>query len=159
VKNEVTKHIARHLQGVYFGKNWTERNLKDLLEDVTLKEATTSIHDLNNILTLFYHIHYFIPVVSRVLEGKPLSGNDKVSFDHPPVNSNEEWEELKAYYWKEAQHLIDLISDLPDKTLWDIFGQEKYGNYFSNLIGIIEHTHYHLGQIALVKKLIRQGYS
>ena len=34
---------------------------------------------------------------------------------------------------------------------------EKYGNYFRNLTGIIEHLHYHLGQIVLIKKLIAEG--
>lgn len=157
MNTEVTKHIARHLQGVYFGKNWTERNLKDLLDDVSLEEAMTTIQNLNNIISLFYHIHYFIPVVVRVLEGKPLKGNDKVSFDHPELKTKKEWEEMKSQYWGEAKRLINLIENLPDDKLWDVFGEKKYGNYFSNIIGIVEHTHYHLGQIALVKKLIRQS--
>ena len=79
MNNQITSQIAKHVKGVYFGGNWTERNLKDLLEDVTLEEASTSIPNLNNIITLFYHIHYFVPVVIRVLEGQPLEGNDKVS--------------------------------------------------------------------------------
>ena len=64
---------------------------------------------------------------------------------------------MKSQYWEEARHFVELINQLPDDKLWDIFGHEKYGNYFSNLIGVIEHTHYHLGQIALVKKLIKHG--
>jgi hypothetical protein len=32
----------------------------------------------------------------------------------------------------------------------------KYGNYYRNLHGIIEHTHYHLGQIVLIKKLLKR---
>jgi hypothetical protein len=29
---------------------------------------------------------------------------------------------------------------------------EKYGNYYRNIHGIIEHIHYHLGQIVLIEK-------
>jgi len=30
----------------------------------------------------------------------------------------------------------------------------KYGNYFRNIVGVIEHIHYHLGQIVLIKKIL-----
>ena len=46
---------------------------------------------------------------------------------------------------------------MPEKKLWEPFGDGKYGDYFRNIQGVIEHAHYHLGQIVLVKKLIRQG--
>ena len=31
---------------------------------------------------------------------------------------------------------------------------EKYGTYYRNFHGLIEHAHYHLGQIVLIKKLV-----
>jgi len=49
-----------------------------------------------------------------------------------------------------------LIEQLPESQLWVTFSQEKYGNYYRNLHGIIEHIHYHLGQIVLIKKIILQ---
>jgi hypothetical protein len=30
--------------------------------------------------------------------------------------------------------------------------EEKYGSVLRNIMGVIEHTHYHLGQIVLLKK-------
>jgi len=35
--------------------------------------------------------------------------------------------------------------------------EEKYGNYYRNFHGIIEHCHYHLGQIVLIKKMLLSG--
>ncbi|HAI83731.1 MAG TPA: DUF1572 domain-containing protein, partial [Chitinophagaceae bacterium] len=32
------------------------------------------------------------------------------------------------------------------------------GTYYRNILGLIEHTHYHLGQIALIKKIIRNTH-
>jgi len=39
--------------------------------------------------------------------------------------------------------------------LTDDFTDEKYGTYQRNLIGILEHSYYHLGQIVLIKKLLK----
>ncbi len=44
------------------------------------------------------------------------------------------------------------IEQLPESKLWETFSDEKYGNYYRNIHGIIEHIHYHLGQIVLIKK-------
>jgi len=46
---------------------------------------------------------------------------------------------------------------LPESKLSETFLDEKYGNYYRNIHGIIEHTHYHLAQIVLIKKLLLQA--
>jgi len=57
--------------------------------------------------------------------------------------------------WEEAKTFIDVIKSLDDSVLDTYLAQEKYGKYHRNLLGIIEHTHYHLGQIVIIKKLLR----
>ncbi|MGN6163930.1 MAG: hypothetical protein ACTHOF_05245 [Flavisolibacter sp.] len=47
---------------------------------------------------------------------------------------------------------------MADSKLDEIFVDEKYGTYYRNLQGIIEHTHYHLGQIVLIKKLLGDNH-
>lgn len=56
--------------------------------------------------------------------------------------------------WTEAEIFANTIEQLPESKLWEDFSDKKYGNYYRNLHGIIEHTHYHLGQIVLIKKLL-----
>ena len=46
------------------------------------------------------------------------------------------------------------IEKLGDNKLAEVFAQDKYGTYFRNLMGVIEHAHYHLGQIVIIKKMI-----
>ena len=58
--------------------------------------------------------------------------------------------------WEQAEQFAKLVEQLPDSQLFDDFSDKKYGSYFRNLQGIIEHTHYHLGQIVLIKKIILQ---
>jgi len=54
----------------------------------------------------------------------------------------------------DAENMAKLVEQLPEVTLWDNIDDEKYGNFYRNIHGIIEHTHYHLGQIALIKMII-----
>jgi hypothetical protein len=59
-------------------------------------------------------------------------------------------------FWADAENFEILIEQLPESKLGETFFDEKYGTYYRNLHGIIEHTHYHLGQIVLIKKIILQ---
>lgn len=152
----LAKNVARHIRGIHFGGNWTVTNLKDTLSDVRVEEALTQVHDFNTIATLSYHMYYFIEVVLKVLKGGPLEGNDKLSFDHPPFTSQEDWEAFLQKFWKDAEEFAALTEELDDKIFEAEFKDPKYGNYYANLAGIIEHSHYHLGQITLLKKLIRK---
>jgi uncharacterized damage-inducible protein DinB len=152
----VTEQMGKHMRAVYLGGNWTDVHLKKVLADVTWQEATTQVDSCNTIATLVFHMNYFIHVVIKVLEGGPLEGNDKLSFDHPPINSSEDWEQFLEQSWEAVDTFANLIAKMPEDTLWENIGDEKYGNFYFNLHGIIEHTHYHLGQIVLVKKLLKQ---
>jgi hypothetical protein len=60
--------------------------------------------------------------------------------------------------WSAARRMATLVEALPEAQLWEDFGDPKYGNYYRNIQGIIEHCHYHLGQIALVKKLVALSF-
>jgi hypothetical protein len=152
----LTQQMAKQLRAVYFGGNWTSVNLKDSLSGVDWKQATTKIFSLNTIALLVYHTNYYIDAVSKVLQGKPLDAHDKYSFDLPPIKSQEDWEQLLEKTWIEAENFASLIEQLPDSKLEESFADNKYGNYYRNIHGIIEHMHYHLGQIVLIKKLLSQ---
>ena len=154
--NQLSAHLSKHLKDVYFGGNWTSVNLRDSLSNVTWQQAITKFHSLNTILALVYHINYYITAVTKVLQNQPLSASDKFSFDHPQIQSEEEWQNLLDNTWKNAEKFASLIEQLPDSKLWENFEDGKYGNYYRNIQGIIEHTHYHLGQIVLIKKLLQQ---
>ncbi len=151
-----SSHLARHLRDVHFGGNWTTSNMKDLLADVTWQEATAQVYGLNTIATLVYHTIYFVRAVTQVLQGGPLDAKDKYSFDHPPIRSQEDWEAFRDQALADAETFAGLIAQVPESRLWEDFVDNKYGNYFRNLQGIIEHTHYHLGQMAVIKKILRQ---
>lgn len=148
--------LAKHLKDVHLGGNWTSSNLKDNLTDVSWQQATTQVHSFNTIATLVYHVNYYISAVLKVLQGGPLEASDKYSFDLPPIQSQSDWDNLLDKTFADAETFALLIEQLPERKLWENFAGEKYGTYYRNIQGIIEHTHYHLGQIALIKKILLQ---
>jgi hypothetical protein len=151
----IPAQTAKHLRDVFFGGNWTAVNLKDTLADVNWQQATTPVYNLNTIATLVYHAgSYYMEAVSSVLRGDPLTSNDKFSFAHPPIHSQADWENILSHIWEQAETFAQLIEKVPEDKLWEDFADPKYGNYYRNLHGFIEHLHYHLGQIVLVKKLL-----
>src|SRR6187402_1255352 len=128
--------IAKHFREVHFGGNWTVSNLKEHLSDVTWQQATTKVYDLNTIATLAYHINYFVATVLKVLQGEPLKGSDKDSFDHPPIHSQQDWQNFLDKMWKDAEDFARLLEQLPEAKLWETFSDEKYGIYYRNIHGI-----------------------
>jgi hypothetical protein len=147
--------IAKHLREFHFGGNWTDVNLKDTLKDVTWQQATTKVESFNTIAALVFHINYYISAVTKVLQGEPLTASDKYCFDCPPIQSQTDWENLVNKTWTDAENFAVLIEQLPENKLWETMADEKYGSYYRNLQGIIEHCHYHLGQIVLIKKMVK----
>lgn len=148
----LTAQIAKHLRDVHFGGNWTWVNLKATLSDLTWQQATTKVQDFNTIATLLFHVNYYLGIQIKVLQGGPLEGNDKLSFAHPPIESQADWDAMLEKAWTDAETLAALIEVLPEEKLWETFSDEKYGNHYRNFAGLIEHTHYHLGQMAMIKK-------
>jgi hypothetical protein len=146
--------LARHLREVHFGGNWTASNLRDNLNDLNWEQATRKLHDFNTIAALVYHMNYYVGAVSCVLMGNPLRASDQFSFDVPAIQSQEDWNNMLEKTWSDAGRLATLVEELPVSMLEQTFADERYGSYHRNILGVIEHIHYHLGQIVLIRKLV-----
>ena len=153
----ITFQLAKHFREVYFGGNWTDVNLKDTLLGIDWQRATTKVYSFNTIAALVYHINYYVTAIIKVFEERPLDSSDKYSFTLDPIVSQDDWEKLLDKTFSEAEKFTGLIEQLPESKLPEVFVNDKYGNYLRNILGVIEHTHYHLGQIVLIKKLILEN--
>ncbi len=148
--------IAKLLRAVYFGGNWCDVNLKVTLSDITWQQATAKVYSFNTIAALVYHMDYYVLAILKVLEDGPLDAHDKYSYDLPTIQSQGDWEKLLDKFWSDAENFASLIEQLPESNLGETFSDEKYGNYYRNIHGVIEHNHYHLGQIVLIRKILLQ---
>ncbi len=153
----LTKQIASQLRQIHFGGNWTGANLREKLEGLTWQQATTPIPPFHPIATLVVHMNYYIAATIEVLRGGPLDASDEKSFDHAPIDSAEAWEHLLEKTWSDAEELATLIEQLSEERLWEVFVENRYGNYYRCLHGPIEHCHYHTGQIAMIRTMLESG--
>ena len=157
----IAKNLSKNFLDVHFGGNWTVSNLKDHLKDVTWQQSICQVYHLNSIAILTFHSSYYVSVLIKFLEGGSLDGKDEDSFQVPSNQSEEDWEKIKLAVFENAKKAAMLIATISDGQLLETFSDGKYGNYFRNISGVIEHLHYHLGQMVLIKKIIleMEGHS
>lgn len=151
---KITKLIARQLREVYTEGNWTGAFFKEKISDIDWKDATTQIYGLNTIATLVFHINYYTHEVANTLEGQAFTSDDKFAFTHPPINNEDDWQNMLSNVFADGERLARQIEILDDSILTEYFQEEKYRSHYRNFCGIIEHFHYHLGQIVLIKKIL-----
>lgn len=150
------QQIASRIKEVFLSGTWiANTNYKNELVNLDYKIANKKIDSLNSISVLAQHIHYYIAGILNVYINNKLEIRDKFSFDFPPMESQQAWVSFITRFWADTELLIKYIENMSDKDLDLEFVDEKYGTYTRNLNGMLEHSYYHLGQIVLIKKLIR----
>lgn len=155
---KATTQVANRFREVLLNGEWVvNTNFKAQLSDLTWEQATHKIGNLNTIALLTFHVHYYIGGVLNVLEGGTLDIKDKYSFDLQPIQSQEEWDALRNRLLRDSERYADLVEQMPEEKLHEVFVDEKYGTYLRNLDVMIEHCYYHLGQIVMLKKLLPAG--
>lgn len=102
--------LAKRFRGVLLDGHWiANTNFTDQLSDVTWEQAITKISDLNTIAMLTFHIDYYIAGILNVFEGGNLEIKDKFSFDLPPIESQEQWENLLDKLLKDSEKFATLL--------------------------------------------------
>lgn len=147
--------IANRLEEVLLNGKWiANTNLKEQIENVSWQQAIQKVETLNTIALLTYHINYYLAGIINVFQDGALEIKDQYSFNLPPIQSEADWNKLKKDFLTNAEQFIDYVSKMEEKKWDDIFVDKKYGTYYRNIEGVIEHCYYHLGQISLIRKLI-----
>ncbi len=152
---KVAEQIAQHLIDVHEGDNWTEVNIRNTLSDVSIEEAKpiTAI-SANSIAALLHHITFYSNIIIERLKGNDREIGEANGFDVPPLQGEADWLQLKEENMRAAHNLATVIRQLPDEKLHEPILPGK-ASVYKTLHGVIEHAHYHLGQIVLIKKCLK----
>lgn len=153
--NELTA-IANRFREILLNGMWVANtNYKHELISLDYQTAVTTFDSLNSIAILAQHIHYYINGMLNVFKGGSLDIKDKYSFDFPAIESQKQWDDFLIRFWSDSEEFANLIEQMPEEKLKDVFTDEKYGTYQRNIDAMIEHSYYHLGQIVLLKKILQ----
>jgi hypothetical protein len=150
-----TEFLAARLREVLLNGKWiANTNFKEQLENINWEQATKKVDSLNTIALLTFHINYYLQGLLQVFEGGPLEIRDKYSFDLPEIKSESDWNKLVNTFLSNAELFANKVEQMDESRLSQPFVDKKYGNYWRNIEGLIEHSYYHLGQVSLIKKMI-----
>lgn len=150
--------LANRAKEVLTEGRWvTGSNFKAEIETVPFPDAIKKVSNLHSIAELTFHITYYLKGVNDVFDGQPLSIKDKYSFDAPLLRKPVDWQHRINTFCQEAERFISGVENLDYNALEQSFANANYGTNELNINALIEHTYYHLGQIVLIKKLIKNS--
>lgn len=149
-----TKRIEDQLQRAFNGEAWHGPSLMAILEGVTATQAAARpLNGGHSIWELVLHIAAWEQAGVRRLGGDRAALSD--TEDWPTVSDTSEpaWEQTKETLRAGHGEFEAAISKLDDSRL-DQPIVEGLATVYVTLHGIIQHTLYHAGQIAILKKAL-----
>lgn len=150
-----TKTLAERIREVFINGKWiANTNYQEQLLSINWEQATKKVGNLNTIALLTFHINYYLAGIIHFFENGTLEIKDQYSFDIPEIHSEAAWNKLVNELLYNAETFAKHIEQMNDEMLSQVFVDEKYGTYLRNIEGVIEHSYYHLGQIAVIKKMV-----
>ena len=150
------RRVADQLRRSWKGPAWHGPSLLALLEDVTADEATRRpVASAHSIAELVEHITAWLRAADRGLDDHLIQLDSEADWPAPG-----EWRASLQALETAIEHLAVRIEDMTDEDLKrKVRGTEgEYSRYFL-FHGVTQHNLYHAGQLALLKKALRQTAS
>ncbi len=145
-----TARIAEQLRRVCEGPAWLGPSLKEILSEVTEKGASQRPIPLaHTIWELVLHISAWMRIArERLAATKTRDHTDEENW--PPMHGS--WQDTLALLEQEYRALEYAILSFPEDRLDEPAPATEPQTFYILLHGVVQHTAYHAGQIALLKK-------
>lgn len=151
---EISNLLAQHITEVFEGSNWTDVNIKDTIKNISWQQAGQKTNaSPNTIAALLHHIYYWNEIMLQRINGSNPVIPDANGFDVGEINNDSDWINLKEKTHQSFIELSNAVKKFPGEKLTEISPTGK-SSYYKNLQGLVEHAHYHLGQIVILKKIL-----
>jgi len=152
------ERIRDQFERAFDGEAWHGPSVQSLLNGVTAQQAAAHpIPGAHSIWELTLHIAAWEDACRRRLQGDPAQLADDENF--PPVTDSTEaaWESAKQKLSDKHQRLLAVLTTIDDSRLNDPIidsSEIPFSSAYVTLHGGVQHTLYHAGQIAILKKAI-----
>ena len=151
------ERIIDQLKRAFVGEAWHGPAVIEILEGITAQQAAA--HPLaggHSIWELALHITAWTRAGSRRLQGDRAQLTDAENFPAVTDSSERAWQEARESIKQAHEELRSAILLLDDSRL-DQPIIEGMSSIYVTLHGIIQHSLYHAGQIAILKKAFSEG--
>ncbi len=143
--------ITRLLEKTFDGQPWYGSSIMEILKTINVDTATRQIGTAHTICKLVEHmISWRTFATRRLLGDAEFEIDDQTNFP-----SSRDWAQTIQRLEQSQQALLQAVNQFPDERLSEPVPSNRFRYTFYTLLhGIIQHDIYHLGQIALIKKVI-----
>ena len=151
------ERITDQLNRAFVGEAWHGPAVIEILERVTAQQAVGyPLAGGHSIWELALHLAAWMRAVLRRLEGDPAQLTDAENFPAVTDSSEQAWEEARESI-KQAHAELRSAILLLDNSRLDEPIIENMSSIYVTLHGVIQHSLYHAGQIAILKKAFSEG--
>jgi uncharacterized damage-inducible protein DinB len=150
-----TKFIAEQLHKCFEGDAWHGPSVRETLDGVSAEQAAAKpITDGHSIWELALHIAAWVEHSRHAIDGKPLPLELDTPEDWPRIAGTDPaaWKQTHNQVFESGKALVKAIEKFPRERLTDNVPGRSY-DFHQLFHGIVQHTIYHAGQIALLKKM------
>lgn len=147
--------LLADLENVFSGEPWFGNSALRILEGVSPQQAITPVAG-RRIYTILLHMLAWRDYLLRQLLGEAnfdIETNSVVDWPHYTHETAAAWPRALASLKENQQKLVTALRNLPDEQLYETVPRRPFS--FAFLVnGLLQHDAYHLGQIALLQKLL-----
>ena len=144
--------IVDELKRAFDGEAWHGPALMEILDGIDAKTAAARpIPAAHNAWELVLHLTAWEGVIIQRLQGKKATVSGADNFPRISDSSGQAWQDAVGNLRQTHNELINTVSSLPESKLKEIVPGKDYDVRFM-LFGAVQHTAYHGGQIALLKR-------
>ena len=162
-KRKIIDYIIQQLLEVQNGKLWMGDNFERKINSITEQEAFTKPSPtMHSVAELIAHLTAWSnDTILKIRNGRSeLRDSNEQNW---PDNNNLKklgWNTIIQNYQKSLSQVIDLLKSKDDSFLKEKYFDQDFNDEFDYsfaIDGILHHTIYHLGQMGIVIKLIKEG--
>ena len=153
------ERLADQFRRAFEGDAWHGASLRELLHGVTAKQAASRpIANAHSIWEIVLHITSWEKMFDGATHGKPLlpwPSRAISKLDWPPIPKADaaNWKKAQRELYAAGEKLRRSIAGFNPRRLNQIVPGRDYDFAYA-FPGIVQHTIYHAGQIAMLKKAL-----
>jgi uncharacterized damage-inducible protein DinB len=151
--------IAEQLKDCYDGSPWFGKSVRSLLKEVDQSIVFERPNNQHSILELLWHMILWREfTINRLRRDNSIARQYFDENDWRQLNHNDTslWKKGLKRIEETQSELIEVLQQQKDDILLEKVPGKEY-NYRQLLHGIIHHDIYHIGQIAYLNKMLKQG--
>ena len=147
------QRVLNHYDGVLNGEPWHGDAIWQVLDGISAQQAAARpIPEFHTIWELVTHMTFWEGVAMQRLAGQRAGLVEELNFPAMPEPTEENWRKALDEFHASNRAFRDALAKLDPAKLDELTAARKR-TFYGEAHGILEHHVYHIGQIAMLKKI------